>query len=288
MNDRIRRKAFYYLVLVTIGMILLSANLPDLQFQPGMPIPGAESSPVSDKVVGTPETYTIDIGKVPQIYLGLVFPLILIIVFVGLVKNIRFKNMMKWTAGFLFIALLCILLNQIEFASPAASTGVSQEIGVSPSFSYAVAPIGDPPAKLFGFVTILLLLGGAIFVIWLFYQTLHPSKKDDLIATEAGAALRAIEEGDDLKNTIIRCYLQMERIAREEQGIERAESATPREFEYLMATKGIPLPPIHQLTHLFEKVRYGGKVLDLQDEQAAIDCLSAIRIACASKGQKAR
>jgi hypothetical protein len=61
-----------------------------------------------------------------------------------------------------------------------------------------------------------------------------------------------------------------------EQGIERKDFMTTREFENLLEAAGIPHDPIHQLTQLFEAVRYGNWRPNPMDEQKAIHCLQAI------------
>ena len=65
---------------------------------------------------------------------------------------------------------------------------------------------------------------------------------------------------------------------RQEQGIERKDFMTTREFENLLETAGVPHDPIHQLTQLFEAVRYGNWQPNPVDEQKAIHCLQAIML----------
>jgi hypothetical protein len=53
---------------------------------------------------------------------------------------------------------------------------------------------------------------------------------------------------------------------------------TTREFENLLEIAGVPHNPIHQLTQLFEAVRYGNWQPNPIDEQKAIHCLEAIML----------
>jgi hypothetical protein len=66
----------------------------------------------------------------------------------------------------------------------------------------------------------------------------------------------------------------------QEQRIERKDFMTTREFEHLLETAGVPYDPIHQLTQLFEAVRYGNWQPNPVDEQKAIQCLQAIMLYC--------
>jgi len=267
-------------------MLLLAASLSDLHFQPGMPIPEAETSQITNDPGNESEIPVVGFRLLLQLPLVLIFTLRLIVLIIGLVKKIEFKKILKLAGGLLVVLCVFLLLNQTKFSSPTSLFKDSQGIGIPPSFNYDIAPIGNPPKKMFSFVTVILLLGASIFLIWLLYQTSHRSQKDDALAFEASTALKAIEDGHDLGNVIIRCYMQMARIVREEHRIERADSVTPREFEELLAVKGIPILPVHQLTRLFEKVRYGSKTLDFRDEQAAVECLSAIQISCETREQE--
>jgi hypothetical protein len=82
--------------------------------------------------------------------------------------------------------------------------------------------------------------------------------------------------GSDLKDVIIKCYQQMSLALESERGLEREVYMTTTEFEKLLETAGIPYEPIHQLTQLFEAVRYGNWQPNHVDEQEAIRCLKTI------------
>jgi hypothetical protein len=124
-----------------------------------------------------------------------------------------------------------------------------------------------------------LLLAAVVLGIWLFRKSFIHSKQENALAFEVKTAIQAIQAGKNLSSTILHCYQQMIYIVQEEKGIEREESITPREFEAVLIKHGIPEESIRQLTRLFEKVRYGGKDPDAQDEQMAVSCLSSIRSA---------
>ena len=61
------------------------------------------------------------------------------------------------------------------------------------------------------------------------------------------------------------------------QNLHRSQGMTPREFEQHLAGHGLKIDDIHQLTRLFEQVRYGGKTPAPRAEREAIHCLSANR-----------
>jgi hypothetical protein len=104
----------------------------------------------------------------------------------------------------------------------------------------------------------------------------HQAGPIDLVGLEAEKARQALKTGVDLKDVIIHCYRQMSLALQQEQGIERKDFMTTGEFENLLETAGIPHEPIHQLTRLFDAVRYGNWEPNTVDEQKAVECLESI------------
>lgn len=291
MVNQVRRRILFYLTLVFIGTFILAASLSTMQLQPGTPIPGADSTQNTggDEIVtGLPKINTRQLLQIPLV---LIFAALVIATIISLVKKIKVKHIHLLASGLLLVLCLFLLLNQIEFAPPAISSGESQSIVTTPSASFDIAPIGEPPEFLFQIVVIIAFVGFAVIFSLLLSQIIRraqQAQKSDLLAEEAGQALKDIQDGKDLGNVIIRCYLQMEKIIQDEQGIEREESLTPREFERLLSAKGIAPLHIHQLTRLFEKARYGRKTLTSEDEQNAIHCLSVIRSTCELERERQR
>lgn len=281
MIARDRQQAIFYLFLAIIGMFLLAAGLPGLQFQPGLPVPGAETTTnAANPVAGaSAQAKGIELQALLQGAAALGIILLSIILVIDLVRKAGVKRSARIAAGLVLLLALFFLLPKIIPSLPTPTIGKA-DVKPPQEFTYNVAPIGDPPAQLGWIVLTGLLLGAVVLCAWLAWHAFRRLRSEDPLAQEASAALRAIEDGQDLKSVIIRCYLQMTRIVKEERGLEREESVTPREFERFLAAKGIPETPIRQLTRLFEKARYGSKAPDRQDEQDAVECLSAIRLNC--------
>jgi Domain of unknown function (DUF4129) len=107
----------------------------------------------------------------------------------------------------------------------------------------------------------------------------HPLER---LAQEAQNALDALWAGGDLRDVVIRCYLEMNRVVREQRGIQRDLAMTPREFEHYLEEKGFPGEPVRQLTRLFEEVRYGTTVPGENEKCQAVASLTAIVEVCRS------
>lgn len=125
-----------------------------------------------------------------------------------------------------------------------------------------------------------LLLALVVAAAWFFWpRRPEPSPLADL-SHEADAALAALESGGDLRNVVLRCYMEMSRILDESHSIRRAQAMTPREFEGALAQLGLPAAPVAALTRLFEAARYGVGEPDAAEEQEAVLCLTAVAVAC--------
>ncbi|MBN1922218.1 MAG: DUF4129 domain-containing protein [Anaerolineae bacterium] len=122
------------------------------------------------------------------------------------------------------------------------------------------------------------VIGGAVWMLW--HRNPHETLPLRLLAQEAEVALEALREGGDLRNVIIRCYAEMERVVSETRGLQRQDAMTVREFEQQLQRLGLPHEPVASLVQLFEAARYGMRAPGVAEEQSAITCLSAIVVAC--------
>jgi len=125
------------------------------------------------------------------------------------------------------------------------------------------------------------IIGAVLWILW--RRNKHDLSPNRLIARQAQSALEALQAGGDLKNTIIRCYYQMSAVINQQRGIQRSQVMTAHEFEEYLAKNGLPGEPVHQLTHLFEEVRYGDLPAGPAEEQVALNSLTAIVEACGGK-----
>ncbi len=121
---------------------------------------------------------------------------------------------------------------------------------------------------------------GIIYFIWRARRERRKERPLQRMADDAQAAINAIRAGGDLRDVIIRCYTDMNKALSEYRNIIRGRGMTPHEFELLLQERGLPMEPIHQLTMLFEQVRYGAYKPGRQEERIALSSLTAIVSAC--------
>lgn len=275
-----RNQAIVYLTLAIIFMIILGIGLPDLQFLPGLPIPGTDGSSVN--IPTTPQAsdnQKISSQWTLQVGFSVGFVLVFILIIIALLKNVNFKLVVLLTGVLVILFAVFRLLpdfshNQLEPLLMDTTLSDQQFL------DYQVAPIEDPPANLIFWVKVGLAFAGIFIISWLIARVSQRSQNDNELAAEVKSAIQAISNGANLGGVIIECYLNMEKIISQEQGIDRDKSMTPHEFEVYLTNKGIPEAPIQQLTTLFEKARYGNQFLTEQDEFDALSSLSVIRNIC--------
>jgi flagellar biogenesis protein FliO len=282
-----KRLTLIYLVLAIVGLLLLAGSLSDLRFQQGLPIPAGEqlSSPSTGELNGDLATGDFMLPWILQAVLSVGILVAVTNILIAIIRNTSLKQL--GLLGMILAVLILggFILSKMELAPPAnENQAVVVAVPTEPVTSEQSTLTVDPPDEWFLVVKLALATGACLVCAWLVYRIVRAVRQEDAIAREASAALKAIEQGIDFRNVIISAYLRMLQIVKEERGIEREESVTPREFEGLLAERGVAVTPIRQITRLFEQARYSTRPPDPADEQAAIDCLNAIRESCLAAG----
>jgi hypothetical protein len=195
-----------------------------------------------------------------------------------LLRGARWKDIASIIEPMLVISLIVSGLIFLIMLLPRSEGSIVMEQPVPSPVPQVRSPLGPVPPLLFWVVGLGLLAAGILMGIWIFVSASSRATAIDIVGLEAEKAWQELIAGVGLKGVIIKCYRQMSLALEKEQGIEREESMTIREFEDLLEAAGFPYDPIHQLTRLFEAVRYGNWQPNPLDEQDAIHCLEAIML----------
>jgi hypothetical protein len=269
-----KKKALALLFVCLVTTVLIGMALPRLIFQPGMPVPRMETGQVIVPPAGDEAPVGIAINRFIII---LILAVVAIVMLVGLIRFLRGVAWREITRMFFTIlvgaAVLLGILFLILSGAPSGQAVSAAEPLPTPK-PVLTAPLGPTPPALIWIVAIVLGLASLAFAIWIIRASLRPAPERWM--QEAESARQALLAGGDLKNVILQCYQRMSQALQEEQSIEREASMTTGEFERLLAHKGVPREPIHQLTQLFDAVRYGHWQPVPGDEQQALRCLDAI------------
>jgi hypothetical protein len=258
-----------------VGLMLLAASLSNLEFQPGTPLPANRGGDDSARPV--PVMPLVQSFRLPMMrgLFAVIFLILLVFVLSRLVWLANKKMILRVILALLALFVVVSLLPSMPAGQAPSFPNQSPERTALPSNSPAV-PLDDPPSIFIPLVVIGLLLGLAVLIVIIFRQWHNSARDENLFLQQAENAAQALKSGADLKNVIMRCYFEMSASIQKEQGLERSEEMTPREFKACLDEKGFPQNPVRQLTDLFEKVRYSQQAASQADEQLAMESLTAI------------
>jgi hypothetical protein len=260
-----------------IASVVVAMAMPSLDLKPGIPLPPMANLIAEPSSGQAPSPGEFSISNLWKAILSICVILTLIYNAYQLLR----KGVLSWgdvLKSFFYIGLflLIMVIIIIVFLSfPNSSPQSASAELPPPAVAQPGPPLGPLPATLIWIAGLSLV---ALFVgvgLWLFFRPEKQADQDPL-TVKVEWALRALQEGLEFRNVIMRCYWQMEQVLREGQGIEMGRAMTVREFERLLEARGVPHPPVHQLTQLFEKARYGYRETSADDERRAVDALTAI------------
>jgi hypothetical protein len=279
MKGNTKRKTLILLGLVTFIVMMIAASLPQLELQPGMPLPSLQHGQVMAPK-NENEIVSISVNKFAIVVTALLFAAALLYATYKLLTGADWKFILSLLRSMLvvcvifsgLIGLILLRSNSTNYNSP-----LEMPIPTTPE-PMATSPLGSVPTPLLWLVGIGLLVFSVLTGVWIFAS--RQAKPIDLVGSEAEKAWQALKTGSDLKDVIIRCYLQMSLALNKARGIEREDFMTTGEFENLLEAAGIPHEPVHQLTRLFDAVRYGNWQPNVADENKAIQCLESIMLYC--------
>lgn len=281
MIDRKRLSLLLIFGLAIAALVLLSAGLSrDLRFSAGYPLQlldGAESAGDSN-VIGNLRSGVLSFLIRAFLLVSAIF---LPIAFIHVLLYPKaWRSILRGLGLLVWLLAIYVLMRERpeylpRFQLPASPTASPPDAG-----PLAFNLIDHAPSWLLHVTTValgLLIAAALVGAAWLLRQRARrPRGRLQTLAREAGQALEALQAGAGVRDTILRCYFEMERTVRSERGISRAGSMTPREFERRLAEAGLPESEVRRLIRLFEAVRYGTHTAGQAQEQQAIDCLAAI------------
>jgi hypothetical protein len=279
MSYSTKRKTLILLGLVMFITIIIATSLPELKLQPGMPRPSVENGQVVLAPMEEEPLVAISINEFIKTLFAIVLAGSVLYLFYKLIKGSDWRNLGDYIQPIMVVGLISsIIIFLIMLLPKTQGDTLPMELPLPTITPRPTAPLGSPPAILLWLVGIGLLVSSILLAIWIFVPSSRRKTTIDLVGLEAENALQALKNGLGLKNVILKCYRQMSLVIEKEHGIERKDSMTTREFENLLESAGVPHDPIHQLTQLFEAVRYGNWQPNSMDEQKAIHCLEAIML----------
>jgi len=277
----------FSLGIAIVAMLLLSTGISGLGFLPGRPF-SLEANPLFEMEQTPPlpgqDVFLFILRVVYFLVLALLPVLIIWLIISPEARKALLKQLLRLLPIFIILYLAInrlrgILGTAVEPTVQGPASPTEGLAGSSPTDTFAASP-----SQWLVFVATLgvallltVLVVGIAWSVWRRRRLRHPLER---LAQEAQNALDALWAGGDLRNIVIRCYLEMNRVVSQQRGIRRDEDMTPREFESYLQEKGLPGEPVRQLTRLFEEVRYGTLVPGENEKRQAVASLTAIVEVC--------
>ncbi len=276
MTEVEKKTLLIFIALAALATALLASSLPQMELKPGWPLPVMKN----DELVVSPTSLI----PVVQLKIGAFFRIVLFCLIMALGLNIgirvfkgtSWKRLVPFFLSFVLANLLLLGILAVLIGLLPASPELTVLLPEATSEAEITATLGSPPLLLKWAVGIGIAITVTIIGFSIFNQSAQSNTRLSPIELEAEKARTDLLAGIGLKDVVLRCYKHMSLALQEEHGIERQFFMTTGEFENLLTAKGFPYDSVHQLTQLFEAVRYGRWQPGKNDEQKAIDCLTAI------------
>jgi hypothetical protein len=273
--------------IATLSLVLLAVALSDIKVEPLTQLPFWLNMNVKMEEYNLPGGDLL-LTIVRYIYIGalIMLPIGIIYLIISKVARKQFVKMLLRTLP--FAVVLIILLSVLT--KMAGQKNVEEKPGFegAPAAESSNMQTGsqiyiEPSEQLVTTISIIFSTLVLLLLFWVAFWMWRRSQQQSSmvkISEQAQTALDSLQAGGNLRNTIIRCYNEMSQVIADSRGLQRTQSMTPHEFIAFLIGNGFPSEPVHQLTDLFEQVRYGaGDVTPLM-ERIAIDSLESIVFAC--------
>ena len=281
--------------LAIILLTLLSAGLSDLQFSPPHTgnFGGETVRPVDQNLVEVARKFEeTPWWKQGLLVGGFFLALLLSLIFMPAEFRKAFFKRLFWLGVFAVIVFAFVKPSEsdpeITMPEEMLSSAYTLEMGEE--------SVGAPPevyqpeevAPIWGYlISFLILLIFALLFWWLWRVWDRARQVEELprkkLRRIAQASLDDLAEGAAWEDVIIRSYVEMGKVVNERRGIARDVEMTPHEFALHLVSAGLPATPVHELTRLFERVRYSPHRADEREIARAVVCLEEIAEAFGEK-----
>jgi len=291
-----KRNTLIFMALATVILFALAISLTGTELQPGQPLELGYEQMRPPSFMGE-----VPGGDTLMMLLRGLLAFAMLFLPVALVYMLFTSQGRRQLVGAVIFTILMVLILQMfnqqndEMREPppfeAPELGIDQAPIASGETPEVPEYISNPPEWVSWVVSLVIAVAitALAFGVYWFYKHIEaPGRTLERLAEQAEYAMQRIEAGDDLRQTILRCYQEMIRAVRETRGIQREVAMTPREFQKILEQQNLPAEPVNRLTRLFEEARYSVIEMPPQQGQLAILCLQDIAAACQAAQAAAR
>ena len=218
-----KRKALILLGLVMFVTMIIAASLPQMDLQPGMPLPRLENDQVVLAPIEEEPLVAMSVNEFFKVLFFLLLAGTILYLIYKMIRGIGWMDLGSFVQPVMIVGLIAGIIIFLIMLMPKVQNDLPMELPLPTSAPPISAPLGPVPAVLFWLVGIGLLVSGILLGIWIFAPSSRYESIIDLVGLEAENALQSLRTGWDLKDVIVKCYRQMSLVLEREKGIERKE-----------------------------------------------------------------
>ena len=181
-----KRKALIFLGLVMVITMIIAASLPQLQLQPGMPLPSLSNGQVKAAQAKEDQFVFMSANQFIVILIGLIVAITTLYSMYKLLKGADWKNIVATARSMLFISLLVCGILLLIMMIPGSESSTQVEMPPQTPEPLVTSPLGAAPPVLLWVVGIGLLIMTALAGMLII--TSRQPKPIDLVGLEAERA----------------------------------------------------------------------------------------------------
>ena len=203
------------LIMVITGMI--AASLPQMELQPGMPVPRLEGGQVVAAPVASETVVALSFNKFFGILIALFLAGSILYAIIKLLRGADWKSIAAFMRSMVVIFLVISGVLFLILLMPRGQEPAGLAMPLPTPEPQVTSPLGPVPPWLLWLVGIAMLLISILAGVWIYSMSRKP-KTIDLVGLEAEKAWQELKIGLGLKDVIIKCYRQMSLALEKDRG----------------------------------------------------------------------
>ncbi len=290
-----RKSLLFISILALFSLVFLSAGLNNLQFAPPLSgnFGGETVQPADENLAQAVRGFEKSPLWKQGLWVGGFFLVLLLsLIFMPAEFRKAFLTRLFWLIIFAIIVFAFVKPSDSEpqISLPEENLGSAYDLETGEDIVGTPPTVYEEPeiAPIWGYLISFAIVLIAAFLFWRLWRIWDNSRQTEEFPQKKlqriiQSSLDDLTEGAALADIVIRSYLQMGEVVNERRGIARDVEMTPHEFAERLTSAGLPEKPVHELTLLFERVRYSPHIADEHERALAVASLEEI---AASFGEK--
>jgi hypothetical protein len=163
-----KHKALIFLGLVMLVTVIIAASLPQLELQPGMPLPRLENDQVVLAPIEEEPLMAISISEFFKVLFALALAGSILYVIYKMIKSSHWKDIGFYIQPIMVVSLIAAIVIFLIMLLPKTQNDLPMEMPLPTDTPLVTSPLGPVPVALYWLVGIGLLVSSVLLGIWIF------------------------------------------------------------------------------------------------------------------------